>query len=156
MKVTLLFLSMLVSFASIGQQDSLFIYWNDLTGQFLDRADVAKKFAVAAESSKFVDYTYINGINETHKRLNQKLTGQHFIDSSLIKDVESENEQLIRFLGRVIVQLENDKTFRSTKEFKNFQTLLMSAENQILVKQKIYNEFCERNLRKDLFYKKKD
>jgi len=156
MKVTLVCVSMLVSISSISQQDSLFIYWNDLAEQFLYRADVAKKFAAAAEASKFVDYAYINGINETNKRLNQKLTNQHFIDSLLIKEVTSENEQLIRFLGRVIVQLENDKTFSSTEEFKNFRTLLMSAENRIRAKQKMYNEFCQRSTRKDLFYKKKD
>lgn len=155
MKVISLFVTMLCSFSSISQKDSIFIYWNDLTEQFIYRADVAKKFAAAAEASKFVDYTYINGINESYKILNQKLANQHFIDSLLVKDVESENEQLIRFLGRVIVQLENDRVFRSKEEFRNYQTLLMGTENRIFVKQKLYNEFCERILRKDLFYNRK-
>jgi len=155
MKVIILFLSMLISFPCISQQDSLFTYWNDLAEEFLNRANVAKKFASSAEVSKFVDYAYINGINETHKRLNQKLTNRHFIDSLLIKRVESENEQLIRFLGRVIVQLENDKAFRSGEDFKNFRTLLMSAENRVVVKQKLYNDFCERTSRKELLYKKR-
>jgi len=155
MKLSLLYISMLVSLMSISQQDSVSFYWNDLAKQFLYRADVAKKFAASAETSKLVDYTYINGINETHKRLNQKLTNHYFIDSSFIKDAESENEQLVRFLGRVIVQLENDKTFTSGEDFKKFRVLLTSAENQIFIKQKIYNEFCERTSRKDLFYKKK-
>jgi len=79
----------------------------------------------------------------------------YFIDSSFVNDAESENEQLVRFLGRVIVQLENDKTFTSGEDFKKFRVLLTSAENQIFIKQKIYNEFCERTSRKDLFYKKK-
>ena len=152
----LLFVSLCVSFASISQQDSLSFYWNDLSEQFLYRADVAKKFAASVETSKLVDYTYINGINESPKRLNQKLANQHFIDSSFINDAASENEQLVRFLGRVIVQLENDKPFRNGADFKNFQTLLIAAENRISVKQKLYNEFCERTSRKDLRYKKKD
>jgi len=67
MKLSLLYILILVSKVSIGQQDSLSFYWNDLAEQFLYRADVAKKFAASAETSKLVDYTYINGINETHK-----------------------------------------------------------------------------------------
>jgi hypothetical protein len=155
MKVALLFATMLFSISSFCQQDSLFIYWNDLAEQFIQRAAVAKKFAGAAEASKFVDYIYINGITETCKKLNQRLTQRNFIDSLFINEVVSENEQLIRFLGRVIVQLENDKTFTSGEDFKKFRALLMSAENQIFIKQKIYNEFCERTSREDLFYKKR-
>jgi hypothetical protein len=133
----------------------LTIYWKGLSEQFLYRAKIGASFGDIVKSSSLADSLYIEGINQVVKRLNQKLLGGQIFDGSLLKDVESQNDSLTMFLGRLLGQIAKDEDFRRNDEYRNVLSRLEGAEIRIHFHQKLFNGYCERTGREELRYKKR-
>ena len=116
---------------------------------------MSEKLVSLVANSKAIDSTYFNDFKELKFTLKDNLHPAKTLDSSFINIISTLNNRLIGLLSRLLIRLtENEQSLRSSKDFKDFQTLLMNAENRIFIAQKQYIEDCEKANRKDLIYKR--
>lgn len=152
MKIALLIIFLSVTFVVNGQDSLLNKAWAKLTTQFKNRIQVADKFGTFALASKFVDTPSVNYLREMSHSLTKRLNEDAVLTRSSIDSIKTKNLLLIGALSRIIVSLDDDRDFRTSDDYKSYQTSLISAENRIAVARKEFNEVCKMKNRNDLIY----
>jgi hypothetical protein len=152
MKIVLLIIFLSTTFVVCGQDSLLNKAWTKLTTQFKNRIQVADKFGTFVLASKSVDTPTVSYLREMSISLTKKLNEAIIPSKASIDSIKAENLLFTRALSKILVLLEYDRDFRMRNDFKSYQTLLMSAENKIVVARKEFNEACKAVMRDDIMY----